>query len=349
MSSSGSDDDGGPKLPNDVAVEILKRLPARSLFRFRCVCRSWRSTIDDSRFVALHWSHSALDTSSRYLVCLDLGDDAVQSPCSLFPNDDRYGFVGSCNGLICVAKSSGDGIERAVYLWNLFTRKHKAGRLYGPEEQQFLSMARGRVLLGFYFDASDYHLVRILHFPGVRRWSFWNRKRRDRKPRVKIYSLSTDSWRTVECEVPALSYSNRAVFLNVNLHWYAFDRKGVFDEMALPGEMFHTESTDSLHSVLSVAVLNDLLAVFFSGGQGAGHSDLNTVCSVWVMRDYGMSESWTKLYTFETHGVITGFDGFTWNGELLIEINCEERVSWNPIPLSTSCELVPVVESLFSL
>ncbi|XP_039157842.1 F-box protein At1g30790-like [Eucalyptus grandis] len=87
MSSSGSDDDGGPKLPNDVAVEILKRLPARSLFRFRCVCRSWRSTIDDSRFVALHWSHSALDTSSRYLVCLDLGDDAVQSPCSLFLNE----------------------------------------------------------------------------------------------------------------------------------------------------------------------------------------------------------------------------------------------------------------------
>ncbi|KAL3735758.1 hypothetical protein ACJRO7_024825 [Eucalyptus globulus] len=77
--SSSSDDD--PKLPHDVAVEILKRLPARSLLRFRCVSRSWRSTIDDPRFVALHLSHSALDASNWHLVY-----DPLQDMCSLLPN-----------------------------------------------------------------------------------------------------------------------------------------------------------------------------------------------------------------------------------------------------------------------
>ncbi|XP_039157329.1 F-box protein At3g07870 [Eucalyptus grandis] len=365
-SSSGGDGGGGAKLPHDVAVEILKRLPARSLLRFRCVCRSWRSTIDDPRFVALHWSHSAHHASSRHLACLDCGDDAVQNRCSLFPNaplalppspsqieipfvapPNRYALVGSCNGLICVSESSSDGTERALYLWNLFTRKHKAVRLPRPERMPPLSVGGAHVVLGFCFDAksNDYRVVRIIRYLGIRRRRF-----RNKKPRVEVYSFRTDSWKTLECEVPLLCHS--AVFLNGNLHWYSFNGEWggygsivlfnvadeVFDEMALPEEI-------SPHFVLSVAVLNDLLAVFFSDGEAN---------FVWVMKDYGVPESWTKLYTFEATGPVTTFDAFTWNGELLMEINCEERVSWNPmtaqlsiLPLSARYELVPVVESLF--
>ncbi|XP_039157810.1 F-box/kelch-repeat protein At3g06240-like [Eucalyptus grandis] len=381
MSSSdhdGGGGGGGPKLPHDVAVEILKRLPARSLLRFRCVSRSWRSAIDDPRFVALHWSHSALHASSRHLACLDCGDDAVQNRCSLFPNvplshppppsqieipfvapPNRYAFVGSCNGLICLSESSSDGTEGAVYLWNLFTRKHKPVRLPRPERRQPLSVGGAHVVLGFCFDAksNDYRVVRIIRFVGVRR---------RKKPRVEVYSLHTDSWKTLEleCEVPILCDS--AVFLNGNLHWYSFNGKGdgysfhgkedgyvsialfnvageVFDEMAMPEQI-------SLHFVLSMAVLNDSLAVFFSSGEA------NSACFLWVMKDYGVLESWTKLYTFEVTEPVTRFDGFTWNGELLMKIYCEKRVSWNPItgqlsilPLSARYELVPIVESLFPL
>ncbi|KAL3721344.1 hypothetical protein ACJRO7_033782 [Eucalyptus globulus] len=386
MSSSSDDgggDGGGSKLPHDVAVEILKRLPARSLLRFRCVSRSWRSAIDDPRFVALHWSHSALHASSRYLACLDCGDDAVQNRCSLFPNGplarppspsqieipfvapaNRYALVGSCDGLICVSESSRDGAERAVYLWNLFTRKHKAVRLPRPERRQTLSMGGAHVAQGFCFDAksNDYCVVRIIRFVGVRRQGF-----RDRKPRVEVYSLRADSWRTLECEVPLLCHGSSAVFLNGNLHWCSFNGKWdgygsialfniageVFDEMALPEEML---LINSLHFVLSVAVLNGLLAVLFSGEEVIERFDFNSECFVWVMRDYGVPESWIKLYTFKATGPVTRFDGFTWNGELLMEIYCKERVSWNPItgqfsilPLSTRYELVPVVESLFPL
>ncbi|XP_025801739.1 uncharacterized protein LOC112881278, partial [Panicum hallii] len=34
-------------LPDDLVVEILSRLPARSLCRFKCVSRSWRALISD--------------------------------------------------------------------------------------------------------------------------------------------------------------------------------------------------------------------------------------------------------------------------------------------------------------
>ncbi|KAL3721383.1 hypothetical protein ACJRO7_033814 [Eucalyptus globulus] len=377
MSSSASDDDAHlPKLSEDIVVDhILKRLPVRSLLRFRCVCRSWRSTIDGSRFVDLHLSHSALDASSRYLACLDWCDP-FRSLCSLYsgvsltpPSKSHieipfaappncYGFVGSCNGLICVTEISRNGYRRSMYLWNLFTRKHKAVPR-SSVEKKFLTLEIPRIAVGFGF-SNDYKIVRI--YPLYRRGT---------KPQVEIYSLSTGCWRSLDCEVPTLSVSRPAVFLSGNLHWFAskscnqWDEVGyqqivsfdvtdeVFDKMALPEEISHVDSVD----LVSLAVLNDLLAVLISRrAEQSGCSKQHSVCSVWVMRDYGMLESWTKLYTFEASGLVTGFDGFTLNGELLMKIHGGKRVCWNLITgheanlqSSMACDLVTVVESLVSV
>ncbi|XP_056159160.1 F-box protein At3g07870-like [Syzygium oleosum] len=330
MMSSSSDDDDDPKLPHDVAIEVLKRLPVKSLLRCRCVCRSWRSNIDDPRFVALHLRHSALDASRWHLVCRDWCDP-VQNLCSLLshqslalpsrsqteipfvtPPPDSYRIVGTCNGLICVTERSRDGYGRTMYLWNPFTRKHKAVRRPGPD------METGRMVLGFGFDARsiDYKIVRILYSPED---CF------SRFGRVEIYSLLTDSWRSLEGEAPAFRLDNRAVFLNGNLHWFAsyrnegryrsivsFDVAGeVFDEMALLEEIF---PVDSVYLLSCMAVLNDSLAVFINGGEALDHPDWHSVSSVWVMRDYGVPESWTMLYNFKACGTVVGFDGFTWNG-----------------------------------
>ncbi|XP_030462500.2 F-box/kelch-repeat protein At3g23880-like [Syzygium oleosum] len=374
-----SDDDDHPKLPHDVAVEILKRLPVGSLLRFRCVCRSWRSTIDDPRFVALHLSHSALDASNWHLACVDLYDP-VQSLCSLFSGESLarpslsqieipfaappncYGFVGSCNGLICVTDISEDRCGRTMYLWNLFTRKHKA-----IPESDFLSMEHVHIVLGFGFDArwNDYKIVRIIYYPYEHPQGFGKIK-----PQVDIYSLWTDSWRSLECEVPTFCSDRPPAFSNGNLHWFVFKHNDlqeyeygsillfdvaseVFDEMALPEKLLHVVSVGL---DVFVSVLNDLLAVIILHENAFRHPDVHCVSYVWVMRDYGVPESWTKLYTFNPSALVTGFDCFTWNGELLMLISGGERVSWNPItgqlanfPLSRRCELVTVVESLVSL
>ncbi|XP_010052510.3 putative F-box protein At3g16210 isoform X1 [Eucalyptus grandis] len=381
-SSSGGGDGGGvgPKLPQDVAVEILKRLPVKSLLRFRCVSRSWRSAIDDPAFVALHARHSALYASNWYLVCLDYRGD-LQDRCSLVPHDSLtlpsllrvetpfvtppprgFYFVGSCNGLICLADRNGEGPY--MYLWNLFTRKHKVIQVFPcPEEPQFRCKPADSGFLGFGFDAgsNDYKIVRILSFQGDdRRWF----------GRVGIYSLRTDSWRSLRCQVPAFHEDSQAVFLNGNLHWVAFklDDMGcvsedaslflfnvaseVFDEMALP------ENT-SASSLLSVAVLNDLLAVFFRADAFDDNDDYYSVCSVWVMRDYGVPQSWTNLCTFQVDEVVARFYGWMCNGELLMEIDSfdiENRISLNPIthevtvlPLPRITDLIMVFENLVSL
>ena len=38
-------------LVEDVVLEILRRLPARSLFYYKCDCRSWNRLISDNRKV----------------------------------------------------------------------------------------------------------------------------------------------------------------------------------------------------------------------------------------------------------------------------------------------------------
>lgn len=51
MAMSTSTDRG---LPLDVILEILVKLPVKSLCRFRCVSKLWRSTISDPQFVEAH-------------------------------------------------------------------------------------------------------------------------------------------------------------------------------------------------------------------------------------------------------------------------------------------------------
>ncbi|KAI6686255.1 hypothetical protein NL676_032168 [Syzygium grande] len=46
-------------VPEDLLVEILKRVPVKSLCRFRCVSTQWRSLISGPRFVDAHLAHSA--------------------------------------------------------------------------------------------------------------------------------------------------------------------------------------------------------------------------------------------------------------------------------------------------
>ncbi|KAK3411381.1 hypothetical protein EUGRSUZ_I00146 [Eucalyptus grandis] len=335
MSSSNSDDDPAPKLPRDVVVDILKWLLVRSLLRFRCICQSWRSTIEDPCFVALHLNHPTLNTSNQYLASLERSGP-LWRPCSLFSNDsiilprksqfdillatpsNSYTLVGSCNGLICFKEGPGYFDSWSIHIWirfflinklfiliifyNLFTKKHKAVPRFGLHSI-FLSMYTALAIgFGFHAMSNDHKILMILH-------SF-DDNRQYLETRVQIYSLSIDSWRSLECEVPTFCSNAPSVFLNGNLHWFLSKRNEryvsivlldvadeVFGEMVPRKEFLHSVSVSS-QVVLSV--LNDLLVVCTIHGEVLGHPQPLSICSVWVIREYGKPQSWTELYSFET-------------------------------------------------
>ncbi|CAN6163213.1 unnamed protein product [Urochloa humidicola] len=54
----GDDIGGVISLPEDIIFDVLTRLPAKVLCRFRCICKGWRALISDQTFVAAQKSRA---------------------------------------------------------------------------------------------------------------------------------------------------------------------------------------------------------------------------------------------------------------------------------------------------
>jgi len=56
-----------PYLPHELIVQILLRLPVRSLIRFKCVCKSWFSLISHDNFANSHYEVTAATHTPKIL------------------------------------------------------------------------------------------------------------------------------------------------------------------------------------------------------------------------------------------------------------------------------------------
>jgi len=115
------------------------------------------------------------------------------------------------------------------------------------------------------------------------------------KTEVKVHTLGTNSWKSIqECPLGVLSMQQSGKFVSHKIHWLA----SIDDEWKIP---CFTVSFDlgnesykkvlppdygDIHACnLALSVLRDCLC-------------LVTCHDIWVMTDYGIQESWTKLFTF---------------------------------------------------
>ncbi|XP_065632120.1 putative F-box protein At3g10240 [Quercus suber] len=191
-------------LPEEVVLEILQRLPVKSLIRFRCVSKSWNSLITTPAFINSHLtrSHSLSSDSNKLIVrhCLDkpyvehykLIDDSNDSFDQIqnieLPISSRriqhFRLIGSANGLFSLYEK-----ERFI-LWN-------------PSIRKFITLpkpcitvkAHGhlacRSAFGFDPRTNDFKVVRIA-FPSVEA----------KPPLIEAYSLNEDSWKLTTASFP---------------------------------------------------------------------------------------------------------------------------------------------------
>ncbi|XP_004296142.1 PREDICTED: putative F-box/kelch-repeat protein At1g12870-like [Fragaria vesca subsp. vesca] len=133
-------------LPEDIIVKILCRLPVKSLIRFTCVSKRWRSIISDPKFGKSHFQlASKLRTLCRKVLLISYPSvrepgprpSACYDPTTKLPPrfqslDDKFSVkkftfpseehaemkkMGSCNGLLLL----GQHCYRNLSLWNLST------------------------------------------------------------------------------------------------------------------------------------------------------------------------------------------------------------------------------------
>ncbi|MCL7032253.1 hypothetical protein MKW94_000196, partial [Papaver nudicaule] len=55
-------------LPEEIIGDILPRLPAKSVLRFRCVCKSWLKLFRNPNFVKHHLKYAKQRNSTNLLL-----------------------------------------------------------------------------------------------------------------------------------------------------------------------------------------------------------------------------------------------------------------------------------------
>ncbi|XP_038894348.1 F-box protein CPR1 [Benincasa hispida] len=285
-------------IPLDLVVDIIWRLPAKALLRFRQVSKIWKRLIDCSNFVNLHMKKS-IDSqvhchliirknSDLFSVDLDLFDPAVELIHPLMCYGSRINIWGSCNGILCICNVAED-----IALWNPSTRKYRILPSLPSERLRDGVLRFAIESYGFGFDSvhDDFKLLKISQFIGLE-------DPLDFDSHVKVFSMRKFCWMPIESMTYILRYNTKmGVFVNSALHWVVSRNLGMgsadlvvafdlgtdkFQEIPLP------ELTDS-QCEIHVDVLGGCLCLL------ANFDRIRF--EVWVMKEYGVKESWMKLLT----------------------------------------------------
>ncbi|CAN4090923.1 unnamed protein product [Withania somnifera] len=283
-------------LPDEIIIEILLRLPVKSLLKLRCVSKSWLSLLSGSHFVKAQIKFSSKNVNLMLLVVSSVSglvgkicstySVVCENSCVDFARSDyplklpfrSAKFLGSCNGLICLTP-----VSFGLMLWNPTTGKYKEF-----QDSIVHSSESCYIRYGFGYDATndDYKVVKIFSFPrGEGRY----------ENVVEIFSLRGDSWKMGEGFDSGYVNAKSGVFLNGALHWELSDCRGsgscseimtldlateTYGVMGLP-------NCEKGNASWTLSVLGGYLV--------AGCNYYPNRTEMWVMKEYGVEKSWTKL------------------------------------------------------
>ncbi|KAF7143316.1 hypothetical protein RHSIM_Rhsim05G0173700 [Rhododendron simsii] len=303
-----------PNLPRDIMVEVLSRLPVKSLLGLRCACKSWRSLISHPKFAKTHLSLASTNTDcthhrllliswvpfydamscSLHAVLHKHSDTAIELDCPFKGPHRVIRNMGSCDGLVCVA------VERKVFLWNPSTRKFVT-----LPDAEMSYQYHPRYGLGYDESIDDYKVV-----------GFFCSSICYCEVQVMVYTLRSNSWRRIGDFPPRCFPQGVGTFVNGALHWIVSNESNdniVSLDLAKEtyGEVLGPEYGDGyLHEMLDV--LNGCLCIV---------RYCNACADVWIMKEYGIRESWTKLVVIPyTLG-------------LVLEDNKHARIHWMVYPV----------------
>ncbi|XVE51001.1 hypothetical protein DITRI_Ditri02bG0002400 [Diplodiscus trichospermus] len=300
------------KLPMDVITDILYRLPVKTLVRFKSLSKPFRSLIEDPDFVGLHLNRSIQTRSNLnillkglhlYSVEFDALDVAVPLDYPLSSGAGTEAF-GSCNGLLAFRMT-----EKNLALYNPSTRQFRRLPFSEIDLPPGESCKSGYVFYGFGQDVktSDYKILRMVQF----------NKNDDEDDEgcfydfeVKVYSLKNNFWRKITKLPRYLRFMFQFFFHLLHrrgygvlaggvLHWVMPPRIELGMRNRIVGFDLGTEEFVEVpqpecanrNYMLDVGVLEGCLCAICNYDQ--------VTADVWVMKEYGVKESWTRLLSVQ--------------------------------------------------
>ncbi|KAJ6866136.1 F-box/kelch-repeat protein [Populus alba x Populus x berolinensis] len=288
------------RLPQEIIVDILTYLPAKSLIRFKCVCRSWRSLISDPQFAKLHLKRAYEDENmnrQRLLVATDPlysvdfeaasdGDDGNTLVKIPYPNAESHNdsfavglFLGSCDGIVCIL----DEVDNVV-LWNPSTRESK--KLPGPSSFLNKDFSTG---LGYDSSTDDYKMVIASSATATGSDQIM----------VEVFTLKTNTWRTVQGSLSGITLGGRyeGVFWNGALLWLGKQEGGAAHDL----DVIVPFDIEEEKFMEAVPLPNHFYTAFLSISGNClcvlGQLKPSGSCfEAWLASEYGVETSWKRLF-----------------------------------------------------
>ncbi|KAM0016961.1 putative F-box domain-containing protein [Helianthus debilis subsp. tardiflorus] len=304
-------------VPFELQVEIIKRVPIKSLLQFRSVSKQWKSLIDSSEFITHHTlkqsqlHHLLVRYTKRseikYISIVD--DDSFPrhkfsptvSPTAKLLTHPR--MIASSHGLVCLCGFAYDLKKHLIVLWNPSIRKSVEIEL--PNKLNALGF-------GVCPKTMDPKIVRIT-----------------RRTNAQVYTLSSGAWRRVSMNLrvpPGFTFCSYQVVIDGIIYWITCNTSGSCDKLIsfdLTNEEFGViELQDSIEDPehLCISKRKESLVVL-------NYDKSDVACVVWMMTKNGDPKSLlTKLFTVSFNAfhdsVYHRIVGFRKNGEPIIERLC---------------------------
>ncbi|CAK8563584.1 unnamed protein product [Lathyrus sativus] len=306
-------------VPHELIIQILLRLPVKSLIRFKCVCKLWFSLISrNSHFANSHFELTEATHNHRILFIsssphefrsidleASLDDDSASASLNFNSMLPQSFFLievkNSCRGFMFLHCFSN------IYLWNPSTGVHKQLPL-SPIDSN-LDAKYSSFVYGFGYDPSmdDYLVVSFSHDKSKTLANI--------SSHLEFFSLRSNTWKDIECSglvnythyVSMNAPEDRRVGLLFKgaIHWLTFRHDSSMHvivafhlvgqkllEIYYPDEFYH-EPIDC-----DLWVFREFFSLW------AVEDD---TVEIWVMKEYAVHSSWTKTLVLSTGAISTQY------------------------------------------
>ncbi|GMJ08764.1 hypothetical protein like AT3G06240 [Hibiscus trionum] len=231
------------ELPEMLVLEILSKLPVKSLTRFKCVCKSLSSSFQTPFFITQHHQNNLRNNNLNLLLQRRNGntysDLCYFSQLSTEKGQNfslkqnihlpfvEYNFShdlivhGSLNGILCL------GFGDDICLWNPSTKEFKIlppSSVQRPPSLDFTSL--GCVGFGYDSQTDDYKVLRFvtnffsIDIYGESRFSHATEQ-------VDLYSLKGNSWKEISDPGVSAHYATLFdIYVNGFYYWHATGASG---------------------------------------------------------------------------------------------------------------------------